>query len=148
MRRRVRKFAKAALSAASSLEEKAAARAMLRCNTLEEAQALAASGFLFSDGHRNAFDLSIGPEGELFSVDNGPDWDMSDEINWVRPGLHYGFPWRMGSNDNPQQFSNYDPSNDPLLQNNSWARQNNLFYNDPICSGWYYYNWIYRNWNR
>ena len=96
-----------------------------------EAQALAASGFLFSDGHRNAFDLSIGPEGELFSVDNGPDWDMSDEINWVRPGLHYGFPWRMGSYDNPQQFSNYDPSNDPLLQNNSWARQNNLFYNDP-----------------
>ena len=46
---------------------------------------------------------------------------MSDEINWVRPGLHYGFPWRMGSYDNPQQFPNYDPSNDPLLQNNSWA---------------------------
>ena len=42
MRRRVRKFAKAALGAASSPEERAVARAMLRCNTLEEAQALAA----------------------------------------------------------------------------------------------------------
>ena len=96
-----------------------------------DGQALAASGFLFSDGHRNAFDLSIGPNGELFSVDNGPDWDMSDEINWVRPGLHYGFPWRMGSHDNPQQFPDYDPTKDRLLQNNSWARQNDLFYNDP-----------------
>ena len=38
---------------------------------------------LFSDGHRNAFDLSIGPDGELFSVDNGPDWDMSDEIGFL-----------------------------------------------------------------
>lgn len=96
-----------------------------------DGEALAASGFLFSDGHRNAFDLSFGPGGDLFSVDNGPDWDMSDEINWVRPGRHYGFPWRMGDYDNPQQFANYDPSNDPLLQNNSWARQNGLFYNDP-----------------
>lgn len=96
-----------------------------------DGDALAASGFLFSDGHRNAFDLSFGPEGELFSVDNGPDWDMSDEINWVRPGLHYGFPWRMGNYDNPQRFANYDPNNDPLLQNSSWAKQNNLFYNDP-----------------
>ncbi len=96
-----------------------------------EAEALAASGFYFSDGHRNAFDLTIGPEGELFATENGPDWDMSDEINWVREGHHYGFPWRMGEYDNPQRFPDYDPSQDPLLQNNSWAKQNNLFYNDP-----------------
>lgn len=122
----------------SGLREAPITSAILRIPTEGEniviptdSQALAASGFLFSDGHRNAFDLSIGPDGELFSVDNGPDWDMSDEINWVRPGLHYGFPWRMGSYNNPQQFPDYDPSNDPLLQNNSWARQNNLFYNDP-----------------
>ena len=42
MRRKVRKFAKAALSAANGPEARAAARAMLRCNTLEEAQALTA----------------------------------------------------------------------------------------------------------
>src|SRR5258707_7513185 len=33
----------------------------------------------------------------------------------VRQGCHYGFPWRMGGMDNPQQFSGYDPANDPLL---------------------------------
>lgn len=94
-------------------------------------EALAASGFLFSDGHRNAFDLTFGPAGELFAADNGPDWDMSDEINWVRQGHHYGFPWRMGDYNNPQQFPDYDPTQDPLLQNSSWAKQNDLFNNDP-----------------
>ena len=94
-------------------------------------EALAASGFMFSDGHRNAFDLTFGPGGELFAADNGPDWDLSDEINWVREGRHYGFPWRMGDNDNPQQFPDYDVEQDPFLQDNSWAKQNDLFYNDP-----------------
>ena len=95
------------------------------------AEALNASGFHFSDGHRNAFDLTIGPEGHLFATENGPDWDLSDEINWVREGRHYGFPWRMGGIDNPQRFPDYNPNDDPYLQNNSWAKQNDLFYNDP-----------------
>lgn len=96
-----------------------------------DAAALAESGFKFSDGHRNAFDLSFGPGGELFSADNGPDRDMADEINWVREGRHYGFPWRLGGENNPQQFPDYDLANDPLVQRNSWANRNGLYHNDP-----------------
>ena len=95
------------------------------------AEALAASGFMFSDGHRNAFDLSFGPGGDLFSADNGPDRDMADEINWVREGRHYGFPWRLGGENNPQQYPDYDLAQDPLVQRNSWANRNGLYYNDP-----------------
>src|ERR1043166_6388767 len=51
-------------------------------------------GYIFAEGTRNAFDLAFGPNGDLFATDNGPDRDMSDELNWLRPGAHYGFPWR------------------------------------------------------
>ncbi|MBT3342839.1 MAG: T9SS type A sorting domain-containing protein [Gemmatimonadetes bacterium] len=97
-----------------------------------DGQALAASGYLFADGFRNAFDMAFSPDGDLFAADNGPDSDLPDALMWVREGHHFGFPWRMGGIDNPQQFGGYDPSVDNyILFTQSGARSDGLFHSDP-----------------
>lgn len=88
-------------------------------------------GLLFADGVRNAYDLAFAPNGDLFAVDNGPDADYPEELNWIREGKHYGFPWRFGSQDNPQQFADYDPSQDKLLSQDFVAVQGGTYHNDP-----------------
>jgi glucose/arabinose dehydrogenase len=88
-------------------------------------------GLLFAKGTRNAYDLEFGPNGDLFGIDNGPDADYSEELNWLREGHHYGFPWRFGNQDNPQQLADYDPSQDKRLSNDFAAVQNETYQNDP-----------------
>ncbi len=56
---------------------------------------------------------------------------MDDELNWVREGHHYGFPWRMGAEDNPQQFPEYQPALDRLLPASFVAVQRGTYVNDP-----------------
>jgi glucose/arabinose dehydrogenase len=90
-----------------------------------------AQGLLYASGTRNAYDLQFGPNGDLFAVDNGPDADFPDELNWIREGKHYGFPWRFGSQDNPQQFADYDGSNDKRLSQDFVAVQLGTYRNDP-----------------
>ena len=75
--------------------------------------------------------MAFAPNGDLFAVDNGPDADYPDELNWIREGLHYGFPWRFGTQDNPQQFPNYDPTKDLHLQSGFYATDNGLYHNNP-----------------
>src|SRR5882672_4453896 len=89
------------------------------------------AGYLFAEGVRNAFDFGFAANGDLFATENGPDRDMSEELNWLRPGMHYGFPWRMGGADNPQQFTPYDPSTDKLLDPRFYAVANGFYHNDP-----------------
>jgi hypothetical protein len=93
--------------------------------------ALRTAGYIFAEGTRNSFDFGFTHDGELFATENGPDRDMSDELNWLRAGLHYGFPWRMGGADNPQQFANYDPANDRLLDPRYIGVQAGYYHNDP-----------------
>ena len=93
--------------------------------------ALTDQGLIFARGTRNAYDMAFAPNDDLFAVDNGPDADYPDELNWIREGLHYGFPWRFGTQDNPQQFANYDPSKDLHLQSGFYATDNGLYHNDP-----------------
>ena len=93
--------------------------------------ALTAQGLIFARGTRNAYDMAFAPNGDLFAVDNGPDADYPDELNWIREGLHYGFPWRFGTQDNPQQFPDYDPTKDLHLQSGFYATDNGLYHNDP-----------------
>jgi cell division septation protein DedD len=93
--------------------------------------ALKTSGYIFAEGTRNSFDLGFAPNGDLFATENGPDRDMADELNWLQQGRHYGFPWRMGGADNPQQFPSYDPASDRLLDPRYYAVQNGYYYNDP-----------------
>jgi glucose/arabinose dehydrogenase len=87
--------------------------------------------YLFADGTRNAYDPAFAPNGELFVGDNGPDADYPDELNWIREGKHYGFPWRFGNQDNPQQRPDYDGAKDERLQPDFTAVQKGTYRNDP-----------------
>ncbi len=96
-----------------------------------DSAALVDGGFLFADGTRNSFGLAFAPDGELFGTENSGDRDDGEELNWLREGRHYGFPWRMGTNDTPQRFPGYDPDADPLVSPASTAYQSGAFYDDP-----------------
>jgi hypothetical protein len=92
---------------------------------------LKAKGYIFAEGTRNTFDMAFAPNGDLFGGDNGPDSDMPEELNWLRLGHHYGFPWRIGGIDNPQQFPNYNPATDKLLNPIFDAIKKGYYSNDP-----------------
>ncbi len=98
---------------------------------LNSEQALRTAGYWYADGVRNTYSMAFAPNGDLFGVENSGDRDDSEELNWIRENHHYGFPWRMGTNDNPQQFSGYDPSTDKLINPRFTAAKNGYFYNDP-----------------
>lgn len=93
--------------------------------------ALQSAGYIYAEGTRNTYDFAFAPNGDLFGTENGPDRDMSEELNWLREGLHFGFPWRIGGTDNPQQFPAYDPAADRLLDPRFIAVQSGYYRNDP-----------------
>lgn len=97
----------------------------------DDRAALKAAGYIFAEGTRNSFDLTFAPNGDLLATENGPDRDMPDELNWLRRGGNFGFPWRIGGQDNPQQFASYNPSTDPLLDSRFIAVQSGYYRNDP-----------------
>ncbi|HVO73242.1 MAG TPA: T9SS type A sorting domain-containing protein [Ignavibacteriaceae bacterium] len=94
---------------------------------------LRTNGYLMAEGIRNDFDLAYGPNGDLFSVENSGDRDDPEEMNWIREGHHYGFPWNIGGNRTPQQDTPYVPQQDPLLNPGAFGGGNlyATFYNDP-----------------
>ncbi len=92
---------------------------------------LKSGGYLFADGVRNAFDFGFNAAGDLIAVENGPDMDLSDELNWLREGKHYGFPWRFGNVDNPQRFAGFDPGKDGRLSRDFVAVKEGMYRNDP-----------------
>ncbi|MEO1287275.1 MAG: PQQ-dependent sugar dehydrogenase [Chloroflexota bacterium] len=54
---------------------------------------------VFAEGFRNPYDLTMSPDGRLFTGDNSPDrldqeltFLPPEELNYVRQGRHYGFP--------------------------------------------------------
>jgi glucose/arabinose dehydrogenase len=91
----------------------------------------AVAPYVFARGTRNAYDLAFAPNGDLFAVDNGPDADLPDELNWVREGQHYGFPWRFGAEPNPVTVAGFDPSTDGRLSQDFVAVQKGLYVADP-----------------
>jgi glucose/arabinose dehydrogenase len=93
-------------------------------------QQLKAKGYEFARGTRNSYDPAFAPNGDLIAGDNGPDADYPDELNWLREGRHYGFPWRLGNVDNPQRFANYDSSKDGRLQPDFFAVKSGFYQND------------------
>ncbi|MEN0052460.1 MAG: T9SS type A sorting domain-containing protein [Mucilaginibacter sp.] len=92
---------------------------------------LASMGYLYADGTRNSFDLAFGPEGNLYGCENSGDRDDPDELNWIRQGHFYGFPWNLGGNVTPMQFAGYNPATDKLLNPNCNGAKKGFFYNDP-----------------
>jgi len=89
------------------------------------------NGFWFAKELRNTFDLAFNGHGDLIGPENSGDRDDPEEINWIREVHHYGFPWRAGTNDTPQQFAGYDPDNDPLVSSSSYAYGLGFFHDDP-----------------
>lgn len=89
------------------------------------------SGYVYAWGTRNAFDMAWDGNDTLFAIDNSGERDDPEELNWIREGRHYGFPWRMGGNDNPLQFSPYDVELDPLVNHQSGGYLSGWFADDP-----------------
>jgi len=89
---------------------------------------LRSNGYLFAEGIRNTFDFAYAGNGDLFGPENSDDRDDPEELNWLREGHHYGFPWRIGGDNTPQQYTPYDPHTDPLLSKNAWGGGNGLLY--------------------
>ncbi len=96
-------------------------------------EALRAAGYVYAEGTRNTADLAFAPNGDLFGPDNAGDRDDSEELNWLREGQHYGFPWRIGTSITPMQFAGYDPDRDPFVQ-----RDRNP--TNRADTGWYFSN--------
>lgn len=87
------------------------------------------NGYLYADGTRNSFSLAFNEEGKLFAAENAGERDDPGELNWIREGHHYGFPWVVGGNENPMQFEGYIPEEDLLLPTATGSYH--YFYNDP-----------------
>ncbi|NKB72646.1 MAG: T9SS type A sorting domain-containing protein [Candidatus Latescibacteria bacterium] len=86
--------------------------------------------YLYADGVRNSFDMAFAPNGDLFAAENSDTRDNPEELNWIRPGHHYGFPWRIAAEDTPQRFADFDPpDSDNLLV--VGINMENSFHNDP-----------------
>ncbi|RFS18104.1 hypothetical protein D0T08_02320 [Emticicia sp. C21] len=90
---------------------------------------LDASGFVFAKGVRNEFDMALNSEKRLFGIENSGDRDDPEELNWLRQNHHYGFPWRIGGNDTPMQYTPYKANEDKLIPVEALKR--NIFFNDP-----------------
>ena len=94
---------------------------------------LKSEGYIYSEGIRNAYDMAFDGGGNLFAVSNSCDYDMAEDMFWLRQGHHYGFPWVMGGIENPQQFPDWkpDPATDPFINKFSHSWEVKYFHNDP-----------------
>ena len=52
---------------------------------------------VFCKGLRNSFGFDWDDKGRLVASENGPDAHHPEELNWLRQGKHYGFPYRFGN---------------------------------------------------
>jgi glucose/arabinose dehydrogenase/mono/diheme cytochrome c family protein len=50
---------------------------------------------IYARGLRNAFGFAWDQEGRLVASDNGPNADAPEELNVIREGRHYGFPFQF-----------------------------------------------------
>lgn len=94
---------------------------------------LKADGYLYARGIRNAYDMNFDPDGNLFAVSNSADYDYPEDMFWIRQDHHYGFPWMMGGQENPQQYPNWIPSpdTDPFINKSSHSWRTKYYYADP-----------------
>ena len=75
--------------------------------------------------------MAFDAQGQLFATENSGDRDDNEELNHLVEGGHYGFPWRIGTTDTPQQFPGYDPASDLLLNPSAGAVMDGHFHDDP-----------------
>jgi hypothetical protein len=56
---------------------------------------------VYSRGNRNPFGFDWDDKGRLIDAENGPMADHPEELNHIRQGKHYGFPYVFGNNEKP-----------------------------------------------
>jgi hypothetical protein len=56
---------------------------------------------VFSRGNRNPFGFDWDDKGRLIDAEHGPMADHPEELNHIRQGVHYGFPYVFGNNEKP-----------------------------------------------
>jgi hypothetical protein len=56
---------------------------------------------VYSRGNRNPFGFDWDDRGRLLDAEHGPMADHPEELNHIRPGRHYGFPYVFGNNERP-----------------------------------------------
>lgn len=91
---------------------------------------------IVAHGLRNAFDLAFNAQGQLFATDNGRD-DLGpnqppEELNYIVPGAHYGWPDCWGNN----QGSNCENTQPPIAEFDARASADGLvfYYGDQFPS--------------
>lgn len=65
---------------------------------------------MYARGIRNAWSFQWNDRGELFSVSNGPDADMPEEMDMVERGKHYGFPYQFADHPATEKPYPYTPA--------------------------------------
>jgi glucose/arabinose dehydrogenase len=66
---------------------------------------------VFARGLRNPFGFCWNASGEMFATDNGPDADMTEELNLIEKDKHYGFPFQFaGSPEKPYAYTPEAPA--------------------------------------
>lgn len=96
---------------------------------LNDREWLRSNDYIYAEGIRNGFDMAFDQNGNLFEVENSGQRDDPEEMNWLREGRHYGFPWRLGGNDNPIRTAGYNSLDDLLVPSDQ--RGTALFAYDP-----------------
>ena len=56
---------------------------------------------VYARGLRNTFHFTWDQAGRLLGVENGPDADAPEELNLIRQGAHYGFPYQFSDWNQP-----------------------------------------------
>jgi len=76
---------------------------------------------VYARGIRNPFGFDWDDRGRLVAVDHGPMADHPEELNHVRQGKHYGFPYVFGNGEKPDYPDSPRPPEgvlfEPPLQN-------------------------------
>ena len=94
---------------------------------------------IYSYGHRNAQGLAFAPDGHLYASEHGPSTD--DELNLVRAGGNYGWPYVAGARDDRGYvYANWSASSpapcpslqfDPLVAPSSVPQQKESAWTHP-----------------
>ncbi|VFJ14416.1 glucose/sorbosone family PQQ-dependent dehydrogenase [Candidatus Nitrosocosmicus franklandus] len=70
---------------------------------------------IFTLGHRNPQGLTVGPDGNLYVSEHGPNSD--DEVNRLQPGGNYGWPYIAGyQDDQAYRFVNWSSAGEQCPQ--------------------------------
>ena len=70
---------------------------------------------VFTYGHRNPQGLDFGPDGTLYSSEQGPKTD--DEVNILKPGSNYGWPNVAGlKDDKAYEYARWAEASTPCSQ--------------------------------